>query len=145
MFIRVLPHKVHVHLIRYITKKNRKLAYLRPSLPLNAKNSYDQLHTSLERTGSWLPFQKEDVEGYPSKAPYLGHKIQLFKVILFPFKIKKGSSRDSGCSLLLKSKFDIQLHSLLCFVCTFSNALWGFTCNNKSSYKSKISADQTIF
>ena len=34
------------------TKKNRK------SLPFNAKNSYDQLHTSLERTGSWLPFQK---------------------------------------------------------------------------------------
>ena len=34
------------------------MAYLRPSLPLNAKNSYDQLHTSLERTGSWMPFQK---------------------------------------------------------------------------------------
>ena len=35
-----------------------EIIYLRPSLPLNAKNSYDQLHTSLERTGSWLPFQK---------------------------------------------------------------------------------------
>ena len=38
--------------------KNRKLAYLRQSLPFYAKTSYDQLHTSLERTGSWLPFQK---------------------------------------------------------------------------------------
>ena len=36
----------------------RKLAYLRPSLPFYAKNCYDQLHTSLLRTGSWLPFQK---------------------------------------------------------------------------------------
>ena len=35
-----------------------EIIYLRPSLPLNAKNSYDQLHASLERTGSWLPFQK---------------------------------------------------------------------------------------
>ena len=37
-----------------------EIIYLRPSLPLNAKNSYDQLHTSLERTGSWLPFQKQE-------------------------------------------------------------------------------------
>ena len=37
---------------------HRKLAYLRPSLPFYAMTCYDQLHTSLQRTGSWLPFQK---------------------------------------------------------------------------------------
>ena len=31
------------------------------------------------------------------------------------------------------------------FVCTFSNVLCGFMCNNKSSNKSKISEDQTLF
>ena len=33
--------------------------YLWPSLPFYAMTCYDQLHTSLKRTGSWLPFQKQ--------------------------------------------------------------------------------------
>ena len=45
-------------LLYYDKKKNRKLAYLRASLPFYAMTCYDKLHTSLQRTGSWLPFQK---------------------------------------------------------------------------------------
>ena len=53
----------------------------------------------------------------------------------------------------IRKKYDTQMHGTsmavvlikVSFVCTFSNVLWGFTCNNKSSYKSKISEDQTIF
>ena len=36
----------------------QNMQYLRPSLPFYAMTCYDQLHTSLQRTGSWLPFQK---------------------------------------------------------------------------------------